>query len=137
MKNANKGAFIWAGDAVELFIGHEQVEQPGNLLFTDHQILLSAGNADGQSQWFFANTSTQASLKLAVIPNVNRRGYTLEAAIPFASLGFEPQAGQTLVFDLAIDNSDDGANRAAQLVWNGTARNSADRTHWGRAMLVK
>ena len=137
MKNANKGAFIWAGDAVELFIGHEQVEQPGNLLFTDHQILLSAGNADGQSQWFFANTSTQASLKLAVIPNVNRRGYTLEAAIPFASLGFEPQAGQTLVFDLAIDNSDDGANRAAQLVWNGTARNSADRTHWGRAKLVK
>ena len=137
MKNANKGAFIWAGDAVELFIGHEQVEQPGNLLFTDHQILLSAGNADGQSQWFFANTSTQAPLKLAVIPNVNRRGYTLEAAIPFASLGFEPQAGQTLVFDLAIDNSDDGANRAAQLVWNGTARNSADRTHWGRAKLVK
>ena len=137
MKNANQGASIWAGDGVELFIGHEQVEQPGTLLFTDRQILLSAGNADGQPRWFFANAPEQSPLNLKVIPNVNGKGYTLETAIPFRSLGFEPKEGQKLAFDLAIDNSSDGNTRSAQLVWNGTARNSADRTHWGRALLTK
>ena len=137
MKNLNKGASIWAGDGVELFLGHEQVEQPGSLLFTDRQILLSAGNADGQAQWYFANAPQQVPLKLVVLPNVNGQGYTLEAAIPFSSLGFTPQDGESLAFDLAIDNSTDGSNRTAQLVWNGTARNSADRTHWGRALLTK
>jgi hypothetical protein len=137
MKNVNKGASIWAGDGVELFIGPEQVEQPGALRFTDRQILLSAGNADGQPQWYFANAPQPVPLKLVVVPNVNGQGYTLEAAIPFQSLGFAPQDGETLAFDLAIDNSMDGSNRTAQLVWNGTARNSADRTHWGRARLTK
>lgn len=137
MKNLNQAAAIWAGDGVELFIGPEHVEQPGALLFTDRQILLSAGNADGQPQWFFANAPQQAPLTLAVMPAVNGLGYTLEAAIPFNSLGFKPTEGQTLAFDLAIDNSTDGRTRTAQLVWNGTARNSADRTHWGRALLTK
>jgi hypothetical protein len=137
MKNSNRGAAIWAGDGVELFIGHEQVDQPGALRFTDRQILLSAGNADGRPQWYFANSPAQAPLTLTAAANVNGQGYTLEAAIPFKSLGFEPAEGKELAFDLAIDNSNDGNSRAAQLVWNGTARNSADRTHWGRALLTK
>lgn len=137
MKNVNQAAQIWSGDAVELYLGHEQMDQPGTLLFSDRQILLSAGTAEGKPQWFFANAPKQAPLTLAVVPNVNGQGYTLEAAIPFKSLGFEPKEGQKLAFDLAIDNSTDGSSRTAQLVWNGTARNSADRTHWGRALLSK
>jgi len=137
MKNVNRGDSIWAGDGVELFIGHEQVDQPGTLLFSDRQVLLSAGNVDGQAQSFIAHAPKQIPLRLAVMANVNGGGYTLEAAIPFAALGFEPKEGQKLAFDLAIDNSNDGSTRAGQLVWNGTARDSADRTHWGRAVLAK
>ncbi len=137
MKNVNQGAQIWAGDGVELFIGHEQVEQPGPLLFSDRQLLLSAGTAGGRPRWFFASAAKQAPLTLAVIPRVGGGGYTLEAAIPFESLGFEPVEGLKLAFDLAIDNSDDGNARAGQLVWNGSARDSGDRSDWGRALLTK
>jgi hypothetical protein len=74
---------------------------------------------------------------MLVLPNLNGQGHTLEAAIPFSPLGFKPHDRETLAFDLAIENRPDGSNRTAQLVWNGTARNSADRTHWGRARLTK
>ena len=84
-----------------------------------------------------ANAPQLVPLKLVVLPHVNGQGYTLEAAIPFSSLGFTPQDGKTLAFDLAINNSTDGTNRTAQLVWNGTARNSAGRTHWIRARPTK
>ncbi|MGA2245231.1 MAG: sugar-binding protein [Verrucomicrobiota bacterium] len=136
MKNNHAGSSIWAGDAIELFVGHEQIDQPAQLLSSDRQILLSAGNV-GRPQWYCASAPQSAPLKLAVIPNVNGQGYTLEAAIPFSSLGFSPKDGQTLLFDLAIDNSVDGESRTAQLVWNGAARNSTDRTHWGRGRMTR
>ena len=60
----------------------------------------------------------------------------LEAAIPWADLDIAPKADMTILFDLSIDNSDDGRSRTAQLVWNGTARNSGDRSAWGRMILV-
>jgi hypothetical protein len=63
-----------------------------------------------------SRSSTRARLS-------RRRGWT----ILFESLGFEPKEGKKLVFDLAIDNSADGTRRDRQLVWNGKARNSADR----------
>ena len=40
-----------------------------------------------------------------------------------------------LLFDLAVDDSADGTARRCQLMWNGTARNSGDRTSWGRLRL--
>jgi len=70
-----------------------------------------------------------------IIPGGGGKSYTLEAAIPWAALGIKPQVGQELLFDLAINDSSDGKIRRAQLMWNGTAKNSGDRTHWGLAKL--
>ncbi|MFA6287725.1 MAG: hypothetical protein WC661_10110 [Opitutaceae bacterium] len=42
-----------------------------------------------------------------------------------------------LLFDVVIDNSDDGDFRLQQLVWSGTGKNSGDRGAWGRARLVE
>ncbi len=36
---------------------------------------------------------------------------------------------------LTLDDSADGNSRLRQPKWNGIARNSSDRTHWGRAVL--
>ena len=69
-------------------------------------------------------------------PTVDGRGYVLEAAIPFQALGFTPTPGQVIRFDLAIDEGD-GTGRQRQLTWNGTARDSGDRSDWGQATLVK
>jgi len=137
MQNAHQGDSIWSGDGLEVFIGHEQPDQPGPLLFTDRQVLLSGGLVEGEPQWHYAHAPGQYGCRLTVVPNVDGRGYVIEAAIPFAALGMAPAEGQTLVFDLALDNSNDGNSRSCQLMWNGIARNSADRTHWGRATLGK
>ena len=137
MKNDHTGDRIWSADGVELFIGHEQPDRPGPLLFTDRQVLLSAGLPGGKPQWYYGNAPKQYACELVVVPRVGGGGYTLEAAIPFDALGLAPKEGQELLFDLAVDNSSDGKSRACQLMWNGAARNSTDRTHWGRAALRK
>ena len=137
MRNEHKGDMLWSGDGLELFIGHERLDQPGALLFTDRQVLLSAGLPGGAPAWHDARAAQPYACELAVVPRVDGRGYTLEAAIPFAGLGFKPADGQALRFDLGVDDSPDGTSRARQIMWNGTARNSGDRTHWGRAVLGK
>jgi len=135
MRNDHRGDSIWSSDALELFLGSEQLDQPGPLLFSDRQVLLSGGLVEGAPQSYLAHAPQQVLCEIAVTPNVDGKGYVLEAAIPFEGLGFTPRAGQQLLFDLALDDSADGNGRLRQLMWNGAARNSSDRTHWGRAVL--
>ncbi|MEI7908217.1 MAG: sugar-binding protein [Verrucomicrobiota bacterium] len=133
MKNEHSGEQLWNGDAIELFIGSEKIDQGGSWLFTDHQVLLGAGK---NHQTHVVNAATQPVIGTSVTPAVDGKGYTLEAAIPWAALNVTPHAGQTLLFDLALGNSTDGTSRSSQLVWNGGARNSSDRSAWGRLTLV-
>ena len=135
MQNAQKGDMLWNGDAVELFIGWEELEQGGSMRFTDRQILLGAAPANGGSH--VMNAAAQPNCEMTVVADVNGQGYTLQAAIPFKALGFTPKEGRQILFDLAIDDSPDGKARTRQLVWNGNARNSGDRTAWGRATFAK
>ena len=90
---------------------------------------------DGQPHWYLTNSQSQPACKVTVIPNVNGKGYVVEAAIPLPSLGVKPVVGTEMLIDLGMDDSTDGQRRSRQFMWNGTDRNSGDRTHWGRAML--
>ncbi|MDQ2730598.1 MAG: CBM9 family sugar-binding protein, partial [Armatimonadota bacterium] len=136
MKNTEQGAGIWNGDGVELFIGAENVDTAGPLLFTDRQVLLSAGQpADGKRS-FIAHAPQQVPADVFVAPAVDGKGYVLEAAIPFTALGFTPKEGQAIRFDLGIDDGN-GAGRVRQLMWSGGARNSGDRSDWGRGKFVR
>ncbi len=136
MQNPQQGAGLWNGDGVEVFLGHEDLEQGGPLLFTDRQVLLSAGQpADGKRS-HVAHAPKQVACRVSVTAAVDGKGYVIEAAIPFEALGFTPKEGMALRFDLAIDDGA-GAGRTRQLMWSGGARNSGDRTEWGRAAFVK
>ena len=53
------------------------------------------------------------------------------------ALGVTPAIGRELLFDIGVDDSADGSARRCQLMWNGTASNSSDRTNWGRARLLR
>jgi hypothetical protein len=132
MQNTQPPEGLWNGDGVELFIGSENIGQGGAMLFTDRQILLGARES---GQFHMTNIAAQPDIKTAVVPNIDGSGYILEASIPWQALGVAPKENMTLLFDIAIDNSD-GEGRNAQLMWNGGARNSADRSHWGRLLLV-
>lgn len=137
MKNANQADRIANGDALELFIGHEQLDQTGPLLASDRHILRSAAQGTDRSQCHFANSAQQPACETIVTADVDGQGYTLEAAIPFQALGFVPKETQQILFDLAVDDSADGQTRARQSMWNGTARNTTERSAWARAAFAK
>jgi len=133
MMNAQTADKLWGADGLELFIGGEKLDQSGPLLFTDRQILIGGGKS---GQFYVANVAAQPAIRTAVVPAVDGKGYTIEAAIPWSALAVTPKAGTELLFDLAVDNSNDGHGRTCQLMWNGGARNSSDRSAWGRLTLV-
>jgi hypothetical protein len=131
-KNNHIGADLWQGDCIELFIGAEQPDQPGALLHSDRQILLGAGKAGNA---FVIHAAEEPKIEMLVVPQVDGQGYTLEASIPWAALNIQPQEGREFLFDMGIDDSASGDHRDRQLMWNGTNRNSGDRSHWGRVKL--
>jgi hypothetical protein len=137
MKNTHTGGDLWSGDGIELFIGHEDLDAGGPLKFTDRQVLIRGSVIDGKTAAYIANAPEQQPCQVAVVPGVDGKGYTIEAAIPFKALGFRPAEGKAVRFDLAVDDSADGSRRLRQLMWNGTGRNSGDRTAWGRAVFAK
>ncbi len=135
MRNKLNGKDLWRGDGVEIFFGAEAPDTTGPLLASDRQLLLGGGEA---KLVFSANGHDGAGITAAAFPAVDGKGYTVEAAIPWRTLGVErPVEGMKFRFDLAIDDSTDGENRRAQLMWSGNARNSSDRGGWGELKLAQ
>jgi hypothetical protein len=132
MMNRQSGVDLWNADAVEVFVGVEETSKGGPLLFTDRHLLMSAA-ANGS--FHFVHSAEQYAATIAVSAKAGS-GYILEAAIPWTALTHTPATGQELLFDLGIDGSEDGTRRTQQLMWNGTLKNSGDRTHWGTLRLV-
>ena len=134
MQNDNPPDAIWAADSIELFIGADKLAEDGPMQFGDRQVLLSAHKGADGYRWYFNNAPAQSEVKMEVVKNVGNDGYTIEAAIPFAGLGFTPRENQELLFDIGLNDATAGRR---QFMWNGGARNSGDRGAWGRAKLVK
>jgi hypothetical protein len=134
-KNNKAPAYYWSADGIELFIGHRNPTQGGGLQFSDRQLLLGAGPNPGV--FVVDHPEDGARCTILVVKDVTGDGYTLQVRIPWDVLGITPRSDMELLFDVAIDNSDDGETRAQQLVWNGTDKNSGDRAAWGRARLVE
>lgn len=135
-RNELSGSNLWEGDCVELFIGQKDLQAVGHPLPTDAHILLGA-SASGDAGKVWISGGSSQGIKRIVLPFVDGKGYTIEAAIPFAALGIAPAPGEAMRFDVAVDDSSTGQSRQRQIVWNGDARDSGDRTNWGTAHFVK
>lgn len=133
MVNDQRGADLWNGDGIEIFIGGEQLDTPGPLLFSDRQVLVGA-TATGPCH--VLNLTPQPACKAITVPAVDGKGHVIEVAIPWSALGIRPKAETELLFDIAVDDAAPGAGRHRQLMWNGIARNSSDRSRWGRLALM-
>ncbi len=130
--NDKPAAALWMGDAVELFLGAKNVDQGGARLYSDVQVLFGAGR---EPRVYIENRPEDAALcRVLARRDVAGDGYVLEAAIPWKVLKAEPSAGTSLLFDVAVDNSDDGQVRKQQIMWNG---GPIDRGSWGLARLVE
>ena len=136
LNNGRHGEGLWDGDGVELFIGSEKLDQPGTLLYSDRQVLLGGVAEVKLDSRHVVNAAKQPDITLVNVPSVDGSGYTMEAAIPWSALDITPKENLELIFDLAIDDAPQGGGRTRQLMWNGGARNSGDRSYWGRLQLV-
>lgn len=132
-KNPYPPPEFWRGDALELFFGPEEVEKEGQLRFNDRQLLLSAVR-DNAFHW--SSRREQPQVKSVVRSWPDRKGYSMEAAIPWKALGIIPETGTVFRFDFGLDDSDGNKPQQCQLMWSGTGRNNEDRTGWGIAVLV-
>ncbi|MCR2805618.1 sugar-binding protein [Paenibacillus soyae] len=136
MNNPYRNSSLWKGDGIELFVGPDELAVGGDLIYSDRQLILSAGLTDGLPYWMWFNTGRQAEIDMAVAPVPDGTGYVLEAAIPWTSLKMSPQEGTKFLFDFGFDDSEDGQSRKRQWIWNGTNRNNLDRGLWGEARLT-
>lgn len=140
MLNRYHGFDIWNGDAVELFVGPNNVEEGGGIRFTDTQVILSAQPQDenGTAEYFwYNNRQDQPEIRATVVPV--QGGYALEAAIPLDELGLLGDDGtvdapRDLRFDIGFDDGN-GNSRQRQFMWNGVEGNSSNRDKWGMATL--
>ncbi|MCG7216558.1 DNRLRE domain-containing protein [Paenibacillus mucilaginosus] len=136
MRNQYTDMNVWRGDGVELFFGPGDLTTPGDPLFNDRQLIMSAQpTAEGQPFWYWFNTSRQKAVNMAV--KARSGGYVIEAAIPWETVNMQAAEGLQFLFDLGFDDSEDGENRKRQWMWNGTNTNSTERSNWGKATLVK
>ena len=127
---------LWSGDGIELFFGPENIDQGGALQFSDRHLVIGA-TAAGKVPYNYFNSPRQYATETLIVPGSDGKSYTLEAAIPWQALGLTPKAGTEILFDIGIDDSVNGDGRQRQLMWNGTDKNSSDRTHWGHAKLLE
>jgi hypothetical protein len=135
LKTNKEGARLWSADGVELFIAARDLQQPGTMHYSDRQILIGA--SEPPKLHIVDHPEDNAACQSLVVKDITGDGYVLQASIPWSVLGITPKPGMELLFDVMIDNSDDGDIRIQQLAWNGTAKNSADRAAWGRARLIE
>jgi len=126
---------IWNGDGVELFFGSENLDQGGALIFSDRHLIVGAAGA-GKARYNYFNSPEQYPDTQTLIV-AGSGGYTLETAIPWKALGITPKPGVEFLFDIGINDSVNGDGRQHQIMWNGTDKNSGDRTHWGRIKLLE
>jgi len=136
LNNTRSGGDLWNGDAIEVFLGTEKLDEAGTLLFSDRHVLLAARKSGKGAPAHVVNAAQQPSIEVAVAPSVEGNGYTMEAAIPWSALGATPRENMELLFDLGIDDAPPEGARTRQLMWNGGQKNSGDRSYWGRLQLV-
>jgi len=134
LMNHKTGGQMWAADGVELFVGPKTLDATGNMIFSDRQILI--GGSETPSVYIMDHAEDSAQCKVVAVKDVAGDGYVLMVTIPWKVLNVEPKSGVEMLFDIVIDNSDDGDARLQQLAWNGTGQNSQNRAAWGRLRIA-
>jgi len=151
--------WVWASDAIELFIGPDNVEQGGGMHRTDTQLLFGAHRNDADPANHHTIHSWYNRGNLAGPPHsgagplisgyvtpleVGARlwdcggGYTLAARVPLGLIGGRYlEMGDIFRFDMGISAAvAPSGGRSHQMMWNGTNFNSSSRERWGTIELV-
>lgn len=133
MVNTRTGTAIWNGDALELFMGDEDMDftqhpdQVGTMLPSDRQLVIGSGNEYGYQSYLYTNGAfSKPLIFMELVRDADSDGYTMEAAVPLYALGItNPWEGKSLLMNAAL--SDSGYTSRGQWGWttNGEAAKKA------------
>lgn len=121
LANSRTKGDIWNGDGLEITV-------PG------YQIGFGAGDggANKPSIWIWQKRRAPAGSEIFVKKTVSPTGYVLEAKVPWKELGnIAPNTGNSIAFDIAVDDADQTWERKSQFVWNGDYMFYKDQNVWG------
>lgn len=122
----NDSPDAWNNDALEVFI-----DANNNKLNT----------YDGYDNQFIKGWNTGTLFSKTAITGAQHAwaaidgGYTVEISIPWSQLGITPAVGTQIGLDVANDDDDNGGDRDAQAVWQGTMNNYQSTANFGTLVL--
>ncbi len=131
--NRGAAAGLGQGDAIEVLIASDQPGVAGPLRTSDRRLVLGATPA-GAAVFLFA-ASVPPVISASATLTSDGKGWVLEAAIPWSSLGLTATPGATLAFDLAVIDGD-GKRVQSRIGWSGGINQTRDRGSWGRLLLA-
>lgn len=131
---------IYNGDCIEIYIGEKTSDKPKNFYTsTDYQIGIKI-DVNSPQVWSWNNTSEVLgrneikNTKVVIKKHSDGKGYNLEASIPLENfLYIIPLENKEFIFDVAIDDADEGKLRKSQLTWNGDGEGWQKPSVWGLA----
>ena len=132
MNNPQQGGNIWMGDGIGIGISLNPDADPKREAYDskDFQIGFSTGSDDVDPvNWCWQLNGKIPGVEYQVTQT--ETGYFYEMKIPFKSFGYKPQSGDTIGFEMAIDDADAQGNRENQLQWNGNGQWYRDPSVWG------
>jgi hypothetical protein len=116
----------WNNDAIEIYI-----DANNNKLTT----------YDGSDNQFIKAWNSSSLFSKVAVSGVQHAwaaisgGYAIEISIPWSQLGISPAAGRQIGFDIGNDDDDNGGDRDAQAVWQGTINNWQNTAAFGTLVL--
>ncbi|HEY8893380.1 MAG TPA: sugar-binding protein, partial [Niastella sp.] len=116
----------WNNDALEIYI-----DANNNKLTT----------YDGSDNQFIKGWNSSSLFSKVAVSGVQHAwaaisgGYAIEISIPWSQLGISPAAGRQIGFDIGNDDDDNGGDRDAQAVWQGTINNYQNTAAFGTLVL--
>ncbi len=121
MVNSRTKGDIWNGDAIEMTVPNYQI---------------GFGTGDGMANkpsiWIWQK-NRNSSGQIMAAKSFDPTGYVLEAKLPWGEIvTIAPKTGDTMAFDIAVDDADQTWERKLQFVWSGDYLWYKDPDVWGR-----
>ena len=128
-------------DAIELFLDFDKFRNMKKTHYSNKtwQIMFSPGSKGKLKANYRVMKPLGKKLQgMKMVSRKTAKGYILEVAIPLANFnGFIFKAGQTIAFDIALDDRDNEKKRKTQMIWAGDKHNWEMPTNFGSLLLIK
>ncbi|MGE5558483.1 MAG: sugar-binding protein [Bacillota bacterium] len=119
----NDSTYAWDDDSVEIYLdanhnhgtSYDSYDRQIVKGYNDTGIWINTGNTAGLAHGWASVSG----------------GYSTEVSVTWASLSVTPAAGNTIGFDIGVNDDDNGSGRDSQLMWMGTDLNWTNTSSFG------